>query len=54
MAKFYIQATYAYSGEIDADTAEQAEQIFLEDLDLYYDGTDSYECEEIEEDDEDE
>lgn len=55
MAKFSIVATYEYGADIEADTAEEAEAIFLDDLNTYYMGTDSFEIEEIEEEeDEDE
>jgi hypothetical protein len=54
MAKFYIKAQYEYEGEVEADTAEEAEQLFLDELDTYYAGTYEYECEELESEDEDE
>lgn len=47
MPNFKITATYEYEGVIQADTAEQAEKIFLKDLNDYYQGTDSFECEEV-------
>jgi hypothetical protein len=47
MAKFHITATYAYEGVVEADTAEEAESIFLSDLNAHYDGTDSYDCEQV-------
>jgi hypothetical protein len=53
MAKFQIDASYAYSAEIEADTAEEAEQIFLDHLNDYYAGTDEFEIEEIEDEDAD-
>lgn len=53
MAKFQIDASYSYSAEIEADTAEEAEQMFLDNLNQYYVGTEEFEIEEIE-DDEDE
>lgn len=53
MARFFITATYSYSGEVEARTAEEAEKYFLDDMDLYYDGTDSFEIEELEEEEED-
>jgi hypothetical protein len=52
MAKFYIEATYSYSGEVEANTREEAESLFLDDLNMYYEGTDSISIEEIDEDDE--
>lgn len=53
MARFFIQAQYEYSGEVEARTEEEAEQIFLDDLNSYYYGTYSYEIEELEEEGED-
>lgn len=55
MAKFDIKATYRYWAEgIEADTAEEAERIFLEDLNSHYYDTWAFEVEESDEDDEDE
>ena len=54
MAIFSIRATYEYGADIEAETAEEAESIFLDDLNTYYMGTDSFDIEEIEEDEEDE
>lgn len=48
MPLYNIKALYEYEGEIEADTEEEAEKIFLDDLNMYYMGTYSYECEEIE------
>lgn len=53
MAKFFIEAQYEYCGEIEARTAEEAEKLFLEDLNDYYMGTYSFEIEEMEEEEED-
>ena len=53
MARFYITAQYEYSGEVEARTEEEAEAIFLDDLNAYYYGTYSYEIEELEEEEED-
>ena len=53
MAKFQITAMYEYSGEIEADSAEQAESFFLDELNSYYVSTESFEIEEVEEEDED-
>lgn len=50
MAKFLIEAMYEYCGEVEADTPEEAEKLFLDDLDLHYQGTYSYTCDELEED----
>jgi len=47
MARFYIEAMYEYRGEVEARTAEEAEAIFLEDLNDYYYGTYSIEIEEL-------
>ena len=49
MALFNIKAMYEYEGEIEADTQEEAEAQFLDDLNMYYMGTYSYEVEELEE-----
>ena len=54
MAKFQITAMYEYSGEIEADSAEQAESFFLDALNDYYVSTESFDIEEIEEEDEEE
>lgn len=48
MALYRINALYEYEAEIEADTQEEAEAVFLEDLNMYYMGTYSYECDEIE------
>ena len=53
MARFIIEAQYEYRGEVEARTAEEAEAIFLEDLNDYYYGTYSLEIEEMEEEEED-
>ena len=49
MAMFEISAMYEYGATIEADSKEEAEQIFLDDLNAYYYGTYSYECEELDE-----
>jgi hypothetical protein len=49
MAMFEISAMYEYGATIEADSKEEAEQIFLDDLNAYYYGTYSYDCEEVEE-----
>jgi hypothetical protein len=51
MAMFEISAMYEYGATIEADSKEEAEQIFLDDLNAYYYGTYSYDCEEVEEED---
>lgn len=53
MARFYIEAQYEYRGEVEARTEEEAEQIFLEDLNDYYYGTYSLDIEELEDEEED-
>ena len=53
MARFIIEAMYEYRGEIEARTEEEAEAIFLEDLNDYYYGTYSLEIEELEDEEED-
>lgn len=52
MAKFNIVATYEYAGEVEANSAEEAEKIFLDELNDYYSSTESFEIEEIEEEEE--
>ena len=54
MAKFQITALYEYSAEIEADSPEQAEEFFLQDLNDHYSSTESFDIEEIEEEDEEE
>jgi len=60
MPKYYVEMMIEFSGEIEADTAEQAEQKAWEswgdtmDADITYDGVHSIEVEEVEEEDEDE
>ena len=49
MAIYRIEALYEYSADIEADSPEEAENLFLDDLDVHYVGTYSYECEELEE-----
>lgn len=39
MAYFEITATYHYSGEIEADTAEDARAEFLDNLNMYFSHT---------------
>lgn len=52
MAIYRIEALYEYSADIEADSPEEAENLFLDDLNVHYVGTYSYECEELEEDEE--
>lgn len=60
MAKFYVEMKIDFSGEIEADTAEQAEQLAwtswgeTHDSLITYDGVYSVDVEELEEDEEDE
>lgn len=51
MAAYEIRAMYEYYGVIEADTPEEAENIFLSDLDTYYWGTYSLDIEETESED---
>lgn len=54
MARYNISAMYEYGTDgIEADSPEEAERIFLESLNDYYQGTYSLDIEEVE-DDEDE
>ncbi len=41
MARYYIKATYAYEGAVEADNKDEAEKNFIKDLDAFYSGTDS-------------
>lgn len=54
MAKYNIKAMYEYEGEVEANSPEEAEKIFLDDLNDHYSSTYSYECEEVEEDEDEE
>ena len=47
MATFSITATYEYAGEIEADNEQEAEKLFLDELNSYYMGTESFEIEKI-------
>lgn len=47
MATYSITATYEYAGEVEADSPEEAEKFFLDDLNSYYMGTESYEIEKL-------
>jgi hypothetical protein len=53
MATYNIKAMYEYEGEIEADSPEKAETIFLNNLNTYYVSTESFDIEE-QEDEEDE
>jgi hypothetical protein len=60
MAKFYVEMRIDFSGEVEADTADQAEQLAWEswgesmDSPITYAGVYSIEVEELAEDEEDE
>lgn len=47
MATYNIKAMYEYEGTVEADSQEEAEKIFLDELNDHYQGTYSYECEEV-------
>ena len=47
MATYTIKATYEYEAEVEANNEAEAEKLFLEDLNLHYVGTDSFEIEKI-------
>jgi len=49
MAKYRINAMYEYDAEVEADSPEEAEKVFLEDLNSHYVGTYSMEIDEVEE-----
>lgn len=51
MARFGVTMTVQFSGEIEADTQEEAEQAYYDDL--MYDCVDSVEVTEIEEEEDD-
>jgi hypothetical protein len=53
MARFFVEAMYEYRGEVEARTVEEAESLFLDELNAYYMGTESFEIEELEEEEED-
>lgn len=52
MAKFYIEATYDYAGEVEAENEEEAYDVFLCELEMHYDGLYSLKVSQIEEDEE--
>jgi hypothetical protein len=47
MATYYIKAQYEYEGAVEANSPEEAEKIFLDDLNSHYAGTYDYECKEV-------
>ena len=48
MATFRITATYEYSGEVEADTEDEARKAFWEDLNTFYVSTEDEEIEKLE------
>jgi len=54
MAKYRINAMYEYDAEVEADSPEEAEKVFLEDLNSHYVGTYSMEIDEVEEEEDEE
>lgn len=52
MAKYRINAMYEYEAEVEANSPEEAEKVFLGDLNSHYVGTYSMEIDEVEEEDE--
>ena len=55
MAKWEIRQVVEYWAEdIEADTAEEAREIFIKDLDSYYYSVDSEKIEKVEEDEDEE
>lgn len=52
MAIYKVNALYEYEAEIEASSEQEAEAMFLADLNSYYVGTDSFDVEELEEDEE--
>lgn len=47
MATYKIKAQYEYEGEIEANSPEDAEQLFLAELNDHYSSTYDYECVEL-------
>lgn len=47
MAQYHIKAQYEYEGTVEADSPEEAEKAFWENLNDFYSSTYDYECEEI-------
>jgi hypothetical protein len=54
MATYNIKAMYEYEGDIEADSPEEAEKLFLADLNDHYAGTYSFDIEKVEEEEDDE
>ena len=49
MATYYVEMTVSFSGEIEADSEEQAERLAIYDSTVFYDGLDDIRITEIEE-----
>lgn len=47
MATYNIKAVYEYEGEIEADSPEEAEKFFLDELNSYYVSTESLDIEKL-------
>ena len=47
MATYNIKATYEYEGEVEANSPEEAEKFFLDELNSYYMGTEAFEIEKL-------
>ena len=47
MATYNIKAMYEYEGEIEADSPEEAEKLFLDELNSYYVSTESLDIEKL-------
>ena len=54
MPSYEINAQYEYWGVVDADTPEEAEKLFLDDLNTYYAGTYSFDIDVVEDEEEEE
>jgi hypothetical protein len=47
MATYRIRALYAYEGDVEANSPDEAEKLFLADLNDYYSETHDYEWEKV-------
>ena len=52
MPKFYVEMLVEFAGEIEADSQEEAERLAIYDDTVFYQGVDSIDVKEIEEEDE--
>jgi hypothetical protein len=52
MPKFYVEMLVEFAGEIEADNQEEAERLAIYDDTVFYQGVDSIDVKEIEEEDE--